>query len=63
MGTALSISESETDISKKAAAYNIQSSFVDGMDVLAVSEAAKNAVDFVRTKQRPYFLECRTYRF
>lgn len=63
MGTALFLSESETDISKKAAAYNLKSAFVDGMDILAVSEAAKKAVDFIRSKQRPYLLECRTYRF
>lgn len=62
MGTALRISESVTDISRKAAAYDVPSAATDGMDVLAVSEAAAAAVDVVRAG-RPFLLECRTYRF
>jgi pyruvate dehydrogenase E1 component alpha subunit len=62
MGTALSLSESMTDIAKKAQAYDIPSAVADGMDVLAVSEAASAAVAEVR-KGRPFLLECRTYRF
>ena len=63
MGTALSLSESETDISKKAASYNMTSEHVDGMDVMAVNEAAKKCIEYIRQYSRPYFLECRTYRF
>ncbi len=63
MGTALERSQSVTDLAKKAASYNIASSAVDGMDVLAVETAARKAVNAVRSKQKPYFLECRTYRF
>jgi len=63
MGTALEISESETDIHAKAAAYNVSSEAVDGMDVVAVETAAKRAVQTVRDTGQPYFLECRTYRF
>ena len=63
MGTALSLSESETDISRKTASYNIQTASVDGMDVLAVMEAAHKAANYVRKKQQPYLLECHTYRF
>lgn len=62
MGTALRISESATDIARKAEAYDVASAAVDGMDVLAVAEAARRAVDVVR-EGRPYLLECRTYRF
>jgi len=62
MGTALAISESQPDIASKGAAYNVPSAVVDGMDVLAVSEAARLAVTAVR-EGRPYLLECRTYRF
>jgi TPP-dependent pyruvate/acetoin dehydrogenase alpha subunit len=36
---------------------------VDGMDVVAVEEAARRAADQVRTGNGPFFLECRTYRF
>jgi pyruvate dehydrogenase E1 component alpha subunit len=62
MGTALSLSESETDIQHKAACYKITSETVDGMDVVAVEAAARRAVHAVRESRKPYFLECRTYR-
>ena len=62
MGTALTISESETDIERKAACYRIASEPVDGMDVIAVEAAARRAVHSVRDTGKPYFLECRTYR-
>src|SRR6478609_7380725 len=62
MGTALAISESETDIQRKAACYRIASEAVDGMDVIAVEAAARRAVHAVRESGKPYFLECRTYR-
>jgi len=51
------------DVSQNAAAYGIDAGRVDGMDVLAVREAVSKAIDHVRTKQRPYFLEALTYRF
>ncbi len=63
MGTALAISESEMDIQKKAACYRMASEAVDGMDVIAVEAAARRAIHAVRESRKPYFLECRTYRF
>jgi pyruvate dehydrogenase E1 component alpha subunit/2-oxoisovalerate dehydrogenase E1 component len=63
MGTALKYSESVTDLAKKAASYNVDAAAVDGMDVLAVETAAKKAVETVRAGGKPFFLECRTYRF
>jgi len=63
MGTALNRSESQTDIALKAAAYEIPAWAVDGMDVLAVEEAARRATDAVRAGGGPHFLELRTYRF
>jgi pyruvate dehydrogenase E1 component alpha subunit len=62
MGTALALSESETDLQRKASCYRITSEAVDGMDVIAVEAAARRAVHAVRTSGKPYFLECRTYR-
>jgi pyruvate dehydrogenase E1 component subunit alpha len=62
MGTALALSESETDIHQKAACYRITSEAVDGMDVIAVEAAARRAIHAVRESRKPYFLECRTYR-
>lgn len=63
MGTALSRSESVTDITAKAAGYNIEAEAVDGMDVSAVEKAASRAAEKVRSGSRPVMLECRTYRF
>ena len=36
---------------------------VDGMDVLAVEQSARRAVQAIRAGDGPIFLECRTYRF
>jgi len=63
MGTALSRSESEIDLSLKASSYEIPSWPVDGMDVLACEDAARKAVAAVRGGGGPYFIEFRTYRF
>ena len=63
MGTALKLSESETDIHLKAQSYRMASEVVDGMDVVAVEAAARRAVEAIRSGEGPQFLECRTYRF
>ena len=63
MGTALEISEAETDIAVKARSYSITSEVVDGMDVVAVEAAARRALQTISKTGEPYFLECRTYRF
>jgi len=62
MGTALALSESETDVARKASCYRLASETVDGMDVVAVEGAARRAIHAVRESGKPYFLECRTYR-
>ena len=63
MGTALERSESQTRLTLKAASYEMPAWDVDGMDVLAVEEAARKAVESVRAGGGPHFLELRTYRF
>jgi pyruvate dehydrogenase E1 component alpha subunit len=63
MGTALQISESETDIHLKAKSYRMPSESVDGMDVVAVEAAARRSLNAIRNGGGPSFLECRTYRF
>jgi pyruvate dehydrogenase E1 component alpha subunit len=63
MGTALSRSESETDICLKASAFEIPAWPVDGMDVVAVEDATRRAAIAVRAGGGPHFLEYRTYRF
>lgn len=63
MGTALSRSESETDLCLKAAAFEIPAWPVDGMDVVAVEDATRRAATAVRAGGGPHFLEYRAYRF
>ena len=63
MGTALGRSESETDLALKAASYEMPAWSVDGMDVMAVADAARRAVVECRAGGGPVFLELRTYRF
>jgi pyruvate dehydrogenase E1 component alpha subunit len=63
MGTALERSESETDLALKAASYEVAAWAIDGMDVLAVEDAARRAALAVRAGGGPCFLEFRTYRF
>ncbi len=47
----------------RAASYGIAGVMVDGMDVMAVYEAARAAVERARTGGGPTLLECKTYRF
>jgi pyruvate dehydrogenase E1 component alpha subunit len=63
MGTALSRSEANIELTAKAASYGIDSAQVNGMNVLAVHEAAKEAARRVRETRAPLFLELHTYRF
>jgi pyruvate dehydrogenase E1 component alpha subunit len=63
MGTALERSQSQTDLCARAASYGVAAQAVDGMDVAAVVLAARAAVQAIRAKPEPRFLELRTYRF
>lgn len=63
MGTALRYTQAVQDLASKGAGYGVESTAVDGMDVLAVEAAARKAAEYLRSGNGPYFLECRTYRF
>ncbi|MBI1395973.1 MAG: pyruvate dehydrogenase (acetyl-transferring) E1 component subunit alpha [Betaproteobacteria bacterium] len=63
MGTALDRSEADTDLCEKARSYRMEARSVDGMDVFAVAEAARAALEYVRSGAGPLFLELKTYRF
>lgn len=63
MGTAVERASAVSEIRQKAEGYGMKNSRVDGMDVLAVYEAAKEAMDYVRRESKPYLLEAVTYRF
>ncbi|MFH0846587.1 MAG: thiamine pyrophosphate-dependent dehydrogenase E1 component subunit alpha [Chloroflexota bacterium] len=51
------------DIAQRAAAYAIPAQVVDGNDVLAVYEKAREAVGRARSGGGPSFLELKTYRW
>ena len=51
------------DLAVRAQAYNIPGVVVDGMDVAAVYEAAKKAVERARKGEGPTLIECKTYRW
>jgi acetoin:2,6-dichlorophenolindophenol oxidoreductase subunit alpha len=61
--TAISSMIRITDIADRAAAYGIPGCVVDGMDVLAVHQAALEAVARARKGDGPTLLECKTYRY
>ena len=52
-----------TNVSDRAAGYNMPGFLVDGMDVFAVYDAAGQAVARARAGEGPSMLECRTYRY
>jgi pyruvate dehydrogenase E1 component alpha subunit len=63
MGTAVNRASAVTEIRQKAEGYGMKNGQVDGMDVLAVHDAARQAIGFVRKESQPYLLEVDTYRF
>ena len=63
MGTALRRAQTQTRLTLRAASYEMPAWDVDGMDVIAVEEAATTAVEAIRAGGGPHFLELRTYRF
>ena len=63
MGTRIDRALANTDVAARARAYGLTAAAVDGMDVVAVEQAARAAVARVRAGDGPELLECRTYRF
>lgn len=51
-----------TDLHKRAEGYGVTAGAVDGNDVLAVYEKAKEAVQACRTGKGPVLIEAKTYR-
>jgi pyruvate dehydrogenase E1 component alpha subunit len=63
MGTSVSRASAQTDFSKRGVSFNIPGEQVDGMDVRAVREAGRRAIDYARSGKGPYILEMQTYRY
>lgn len=51
------------NIPKRAEAFGIESSSVDGNNVIELYNAVSEAAEYVRVKQKPYLIESRTYRW
>ena len=63
MGSALTLTEAETDLTRRAETYGMTAETVDGMDIVAVEAAARRALNTIAETGKPVFLECKTYRF
>ena len=63
MGTSVNRSSAGENLSDRGKPYGIISEIVDGMDILAVREAATKAIDYCRSGKGPYILEMKTYRY
>ena len=63
MGTAVTRAAAGRDLADRGMAYGIPGKQVDGMDVLAVRNAALQALARCREGNGPYILEMKTYRY
>ncbi|HET6183802.1 MAG TPA: pyruvate dehydrogenase (acetyl-transferring) E1 component subunit alpha [Acetobacteraceae bacterium] len=63
MGTSVERASASHDLSQNGAAWGIPGRKVDGMDVVAVKEAADEAVAHCRAGKGPILLEMLTYRY
>jgi len=63
MGTAVKRATAETEFHRHGDSYGIPGIACDGMDVLAVRDAALEAVSYVRAGNGPMIVEMKTYRY
>ena len=63
IGTEIHRHSAVPEVFKRVAAYNIPAEKIDGMDVLKVHNATKQALDRIRRGGGPQFIECETYRY
>jgi pyruvate dehydrogenase E1 component alpha subunit len=63
MGTSVERSSATTQLYQRGASFNIPGEPVDGMDIIAVADAAGRAAEHTRSGKGPYILEMKTYRY
>ena len=61
--THISLAMKIENIANRAASYGIPGVIVDGMDVIAVRQVTKEAVERARKSNGPTLIEAKTYRF
>jgi len=63
MGTSIKNTSSTPDLYKRGESFGIEGHIIDGMDVLSVLKAGKEAAEFCRSGKGPIILEMKTYRY
>jgi len=63
IGTEIHRHSAVAEVYKRACAYRIPARKIDGMDVVAVYQATRDALAQIRAGNGPQLLECETYRF
>ncbi|SLN54556.1 pyruvate dehydrogenase (acetyl-transferring) E1 component subunit alpha [Oceanibacterium hippocampi] len=63
MGTAVKRASAQTELYRRGESFGVPGRQVDGMDVLAVRDAAREAVAHCRAGNGPLLLEMKTYRY
>jgi len=63
MGTSVTRASAGRSLAERGKAYGIPGMEVDGMNVLSVRQAGKEALDYARKGKGPYILEMKTYRY
>jgi pyruvate dehydrogenase E1 component alpha subunit len=63
MGTSVTRSSAQVDLSKRGASFNIPGVQVDGMDVRTVRAAGADAIAWCRSGKGPIIIEMMTYRY
>ena len=63
MGTAVRRASAQAELFRRGESFNVPGKPVDGMNVLAVREAGREALDFIRGGNGPMILEMKTYRY
>jgi pyruvate dehydrogenase E1 component alpha subunit len=63
MGTAIARVAAVPEIHKRGEGYGMRHEAVDGMDVLKMYEAVKDAAAYIRAGNGPVLMEANTYRF
>ena len=63
IGTEIHRHSAVVEVHRRGCAHGIPGRRVDGMDVLAVYQATREALQHLRQGLGPYLLECETYRF